>query len=164
MFSVRNLFFACAAFCLAAIVAALVMQYHFGLKPCPLCITQRILIIAVGIVTLIGALVSRWPLMRRIFAALGVIVALGGASVSARHVWIQHLPPDQVPSCGPSLDYMFANRPLGDALSLLLKGDGQCSEIVGVFLGITLPGWTLLCFLALALTCASIIYGARKWP
>ena len=42
------------------------------------------------------------------------------------------------------------NFPLMDALSVLLRGDGNCAEVVWSFLGISIPGWTLVAFLGLA--------------
>ena len=40
------------------------------------------------------------------FVAAGI-----GAGIAGRHVWLQHLPPDQVPACGPGLSYMVESMP-----------------------------------------------------
>jgi len=69
--------------------------------------------------------------------------------VSGRHVWIQNLPEDEVPLCGPGLAYMFETRPMFDALNLLFKGDGHCADISMSFLGLTIPAWTLVSFVGL---------------
>ena len=34
---------------------------------------------------------------------------------------------------------------------MLLQGDGNCAEVQWTFLSLSIPAWTLLCFLFLAL-------------
>ena len=142
----RTTFALAALFCAGLLANGYYLQYAQGLEPCPLCITQRLLLALAGLIALAAALHGR---ARRGYGALLALAAAGGGAVSARHVYIQHLPPDQVPSCGPGLDYMFNNFPLAEALSLLLKGDGNCAETSWRLLGLSIPEWTLLCFAAL---------------
>jgi disulfide bond formation protein DsbB len=85
----------------------------------------------------------------KIYAWLGAISSLIGASISSRHVWLQHLPPDQVPECSPGLEYVFQHFPLADTIKLMLTGTGECAQIDAMFLGLTIPGWTLIAFLML---------------
>jgi disulfide bond formation protein DsbB len=73
-----------------------------------------------------------------------------GASISTRHVWIQHLPPDEVPECSPGLDYVFQHFPLADTVKLLLTGTGECAKVDWTLLGFSIPEWTLVAFLALS--------------
>jgi disulfide bond formation protein DsbB len=63
-------------------------------------------------------------------------------------VWLQNLPADQVPECGPGLEYMLNAFPLTEALSLVFRGSGECADVQWVFLGLTIPGWTLVIFTA----------------
>ncbi len=135
------------------------LQYVEGLEPCPLCITQRLFLALVGVIGLVAACHGRG---QRVYSGLLGLSALAGGGVSARHVYIQHLPPDQVPSCGPGLDYMFANFPLADALSLLLRGDGNCAEASWRLLGMSIPEWTLLAFAGLALAGLFQVLRANK--
>ena len=81
---------------------------------------------------------------RRVYAALVLIAAGGGAAVAARHVWLQNLPPDKVPSCGPGLGYMLDNFPVGDALRMVFTGSGECAEVVWRLLGLSMPSWVLV--------------------
>jgi len=150
MFSIRHCFAYTAIFCALAIVAALIMQHQFDMEPCPLCISQRIFIILVGIFALLGAITGKRRLWVFISASLATVSAIIGGSISARHVWLQNLPEDEVPTCGPGLSYMFETRPMLDALSLLFSGDGNCAEISFRFLGLSIPAWTFVCFVALA--------------
>lgn len=123
------------------------LQFVEELEPCPLCISQRLAIMATGLLFLTAAIHNRGV---KIYALIGAVLALVGAGISARHVWLQHLPPDQVPECSPGLEYVFQNFPLADTVKLMLTGTGECSQIEGIFLGLTIPGWTLIAFLLLA--------------
>jgi len=60
------------------------------------------------------------------------------------HFRLQNLPPDEVPSCGPGLDYMLENFPLRDALGMVFKGSGECADVVWSFLGLSMPGWVFV--------------------
>lgn len=146
----RITFFIIAAGCAGLMGIGLIMQYVFDMEPCPLCITQRVFIVAVGAFSLIAGIHNPATLFRRIYGGLAVISAVIGGGVSARHVWIQNLPEDQVPTCGPGLSYMFETLPMWDALSLLFAGDGNCADEVWSFLGLSIPGWTLVAFIGLA--------------
>ena len=131
---------------------ALVLQYAFGLEPCPMCVFQRVAMIAVGLIMLAAALhgpSSR--LGQGIYAGLAALAAGSGIAIAGRHVWLQNLPEDQVPACGPSLDYMMDVMPALDVIRTVLSGDGNCAIIDASFLGVSLPGWTLLGFVALAI-------------
>lgn len=137
-------------FCSFLIAAALYFQFAGGLDPCPLCISQRIMVLAVGIVMLAAVLHRPGRLGIRVYALLGFLTAIGGAAISARHVWLQHLPPEEVPACGPGLEYMFRNFPLGDTLKAMLTGTGDCAKVDWTLLGLSMPAWVLICFLGIA--------------
>jgi len=135
----------------ALIITALVLQHVVGLHPCPLCITQRVFVIVVGVLALFAALHNPGLTGRRIYAGLQILAAIGGMIVAGRHLWIQNLPEDQVPSCGPGLEYIFENFPVSQALELLFSGDGNCHEVVWRFLGVSIPGWVMICCVGLLL-------------
>lgn len=137
-----------------AMAAALYLQHVDGLEPCPLCIFQRVAVMAVGAVALLAALQGPGAAGRRIYGALTAVAAAAGVVVAGRHVWLQHLPPDQVPSCGPGLDYWLDALPLRDVVQQVFKGSGECAKVDWTLLGLSLPEWTLMLFaglLALAL-------------
>jgi disulfide bond formation protein DsbB len=118
-----------------------------GLEPCPLCISQRIFILLTGLSFLAAAIHNKGI---KIYAIVGAVLALMGGGVSTRHVWLQNLPPEQVPECGPGLEYVFQNFPLSATLKLLLSGTGDCAEVNWTMLGLSMPAWTLIAFLLLA--------------
>ena len=123
---------------------ALYTQYYEYLEPCPLCMTQRLFYILIGVFALLALLHARG---RAIYSVLGLFSAMAGAGFAGRQVWLQHLPPEQVPACGPSLEYMLETFPLSQTLKALLSGDGNCAEVVWTFLGLSMGEWSLICFL-----------------
>ncbi len=143
----RPLFFAGFAACAALIAIALYFQHVMYLEPCPLCILQRIAVIGLGMIFFAGALHNPGRIGRRVYATLALLTAGAGGAIAGRHVWLENLPEDQVPACGPGLDYMLDNFPLAQALELILRGSGECAEVAWTFLGLSIPGWTLLAFI-----------------
>jgi len=130
--------------CLGAMIAALYFQHVDGLEPCPLCIFQRIGVTVAGVFFLLAFLHNPAALGQRIYAALAGLGSVGGGLVAMRHVWLQGLPPEEVPACGPGLDYMLDVFPMADVLSMVLKGSGECAELDWSLLGLSMPAWVLL--------------------
>lgn len=137
--------------CFLMLATGAYFQFVEELEPCPLCISQRIAILITGIIFLIAAIHNPKQFGLKAYSILGTLTALIGAGISIRHVWIQNLPADEIPECGPGLEYVFENFPLIDSLKLMLNGTGECAEILWTFLGISIPGWTLVAFLGLAI-------------
>ena len=137
--------------CFLLIVSALVMQHFFELEPCPLCIFQRIAFIAAGALFLVGALFNPISMTKKVVVSLLNLTALAiGIGLALRHIWLQNLPPSEVPSCGPGLDYMLEVLPFSAVVRQVLSGSGECAEISWTFLGLSIPWWTLFAYLGLA--------------
>lgn len=130
----------------AAIGFALYLQHVVGLSPCPLCILQRLAVLAVAAVLLVAVLHNPHRLGQRLYALLGLTAAGFGLGVAARHVWLQHTPADQVPACGPGLDYMLDVFPLQDVVSMVLRGSGECAVVDWTLLGFSLAELTVPVF------------------
>ncbi|WP_300411983.1 disulfide bond formation protein B [uncultured Alcanivorax sp.] len=137
--------------CIAAMAGALYLQHVDGLEPCPLCIFQRIGVIAAALILLIATLHGPQRTGVRIYGALTGLAAIAGGAVSIRHIWLQNLPPDQVPSCILPLDYMLETLPLWDVLSQVLSGTAQCAEVTWTFLGLSIAEGTLIAFICFTL-------------
>jgi disulfide bond formation protein DsbB len=141
----RLVFFGLAIMAVIAMLFAWAyLERTLGLPPCPLCMTQRVFVVLWGVIALVAALHNPARTGRRIYATLCALAALAGAAVAVRHVWIQHLPPDQVPACGPSLGYMLDTLPFSETVSMVLMGDGDCAAIHWTFLGLSIPEQTLV--------------------
>ena len=146
MLTPRRLFALGALVCAALVGAALYLQHVAHLEPCPLCIVQRVFVMILALVMASAAIHNPRGGGRRVYGALVAVVALLGAAVAGRHVYLQNLPPDRVPECGPGLDYILDAFPIGEALALILGGSGECAEVQWTFLSLTIPGWTLIVF------------------
>lgn len=144
----RVLYGAVALACAALIGFGIYLQEVEQLEPCPLCILQRYAFVLVGAAALLAALLPR--LVARWAAWFGIVIALTGAGIGAWHVWLQLHPPT-VSSCGPSLEYLVSNLPLGRALPRIFQGYADCTAIDWSFLGLTIPAWSLIWLLTLAL-------------
>lgn len=143
----------------ALIGGALYFEHVMGMEPCPLCMMQRILTIACGIVMFIAALHNADKLGWKLYAVLGLVFSIFGMSVAGRQIWLQNLPADEVPACGPSLDYMVETLPWSDVLAVMIRGSGNCAE-VHLVMGVPLPYWSLLAFIGF--TVAFIGFGLLK--
>ena len=147
----RLLLAAPALGCAALLGFGYYLQYFEGQDPCPLCLVQRGFYYGIVIVCTIAALHFPGRVGSWIYCGTATVLALGGFGVAARQVWLQHLPPDQVPACGPDLFFMMENFPLSRILQKLFLGSGQCAEVNWRFLGLSIAEWSLACFAALAL-------------
>lgn len=136
---------------LASMAFAYYLQYFQGLEPCPLCIFQRIAMITAGLIFLLGFLHGPVGPARWIYALFAFAASTAGAAIAGRHVWLQSLPADQVPACGPDLDYLLDILPWQQVVTKILRGDASCASIDASFIGLSLPGWTAVAFVALAL-------------
>lgn len=134
--------------CAGLIGFALFAEYHWQMFPCPLCIFQRIGFIVMGLFFLLGALHAPRGRVRLVYAIGVWLGAVFGIVVAGRHLWIQSLPADQVPSCGPPLDYMFSAFPFSQVLKLVFTGSGECAKVEPI-LGLPMPAWSLLWFILL---------------
>ena len=146
----RNLLLTGFLFSVLLIIYALYAQYVLGLEPCPLCILQRVAVIALGLSFLLLAM--RPPQRKRskfLASLLLVMISSAGVWVAARHVWIQNLPPDKVPGCGPGLDFMIANFPLSEVLEMVFSGSGECAETSWSFAFLSMPAWALIWLIVL---------------
>ena len=135
--------------CVALLAYALYAQFDLGLDPCPLCIFQRVGVAALGVVFLIAALHNPRGWGTRVYAVRLAIAALATIGVAARHVYVQHMPPGSLPSCGAPLGVMLKFSPFLDVIRKVLTGSGECSEVPWRFLGLAMPAWVLICGLVL---------------
>ncbi len=133
----------------AAFGAALYLQYVLHQEPCPLCMIQRLIFIAMLVLFAIATLHNPGRSGVKVYGALITLLALSGVSAAGRHIWLQHLPKDQVPACGPGLNYMLENFPMAEVWQELMHGSGECAAKGWTFLGLGLPEWSLLLYILL---------------
>lgn len=160
--SPRWLYLAGAIVVAIMFASALYLQYVLRQEPCPLCMVQRVIFIAIGVVFVIAALHNPKRIAARVYSVLVVLLALTGVAVASRHIWIQHLPKDQVPACGPGLDFMLKNFPMADVWQELMHGSGECAAKGWTFLTLGIPDWSLVAYLVLGVWAVLLLFKERN--
>ena len=139
------------AACAGLLSYAYYAQFVLHLEPCPLCIFQRIGVLALALLFLIAAAHDPVGWGRRVYALLLVVAAAATAGVALRHLYIQSLPPGSIPACGASLNFMLKVFSLSEGVTKVLSGSGECAKVSWQFLGVAMPGWVLIAAVCLGL-------------
>lgn len=148
--------------CVALLGYALFVQFVQKIEPCPFCIFQRLAFAAAAVVFLLGALQGpKRAGGRRAYGVLAFLAAATGIGIAGRHVWVQVFPP-AMPSCGPGWDYLVETNTWLGVLQKVLGAKGDCSTIDWSFLGLSMPMWSLVWFVALALWAVYAGFKARR--
>ncbi len=149
--------------CASLMATALFFQYSMGLEPCPLCVLQRIAVISMACILLLAAIHNpKNTSFKVVYCLLAAVAALWGAFIAGRHVWLQNLPKDEVPDCGPGYDYIMDVFSVFDGLKMILSGSGECADIDWLFLGLTMPAWTFISFVIAILVCLVVLWRQVK--
>ena len=151
LLTTRLLFLWVFVLCSVAMGIALYFQFVRYLMPCMLCVSQRVVIIVLGVVALVACVHGPGAKGTRVYGALSFLCSLLGCWFAGRQVWLQHLQPGQMPACGPGFDFLLQSLPPKDLLVLLFKGTGDCAVVHWTGLGLTIPEWSLLLFLLILL-------------
>ncbi len=158
----RWLYLAGAVTVAAMFAAALYLQYVLREEPCPLCMIQRVIFIVIGVLFFVAALHNAKRIGAKVYSVLIALTALGGVAVASRHIWLQHLPKDQVPACGPGLEYMLKHFPMADVWQELMHGSGECAAKGWTFLGLGIPELSLIGYVLLGAW--ALLVAFRKRP
>ncbi|WP_397450536.1 disulfide bond formation protein B [Pseudomonas sp. NA-150] len=150
----RSLFFLAFIACALIMGGVFYLEYGVGLEPCPLCIVQRVFMIAFGLISLAAFLHAPGKIGWRIYSALILLCALAGAGTAGRQVWLQTAPAQDPASCLPGLGYLLQTMPFTKVVSLLFDGTADCIEINWTLFGMSIPEWSLLAFAGLILLAA----------
>jgi protein dithiol:quinone oxidoreductase len=142
----RSAYLAGFLICAGLIAYALYLQYVEQLEPCPMCWFQRGAVVALGLVFLVGALLNPGRPGARVLAWLALACGGGGAALAVRHLYIQSMPADSLPSCGMGITYMLESLPFLDVFARALSGSVECNKI-DLILGLPIPAWTLMFFI-----------------
>ena len=162
MISTRIFFLIIFLCCVSLIIFGLYLEHIQGLDPCPLCVFQRIAYILIIIASLIAVIHNPANTWKTIYKLLIFIFSVMGASVAGRQVWLQHLPPELVPECGPGLDYMLNVFPFADAVRMILSGSGECAEVQWRFIGLSIAEWSLIVFIAISIATILSVFFVKK--
>jgi disulfide bond formation protein DsbB len=157
LFRPRIWFLLVALSCAALLGYALYVQHVEFLDPCPLCILQRVAFLWIGVIALLAAIHNPEKTGKWVYVALLSLGGIAGSAIAGRHVWLQSLPPDQVPDCGMGLNYMLDTMPFGDVFSQVFYGSGECAQIDWTFAGLSMPWWTLIWYIGITLVTILVV-------
>ncbi|MCH2272937.1 MAG: disulfide bond formation protein B [SAR86 cluster bacterium] len=159
----RRFFALLGAASLGLIIVALFFEHMLLIKPCILCYAQRACVYLLILVSLVGFLHKNQSLLiLRTYMSLCIAFIISGMSFSIRQLYLQNLPRDLVPTCGPDIDYLFETLPVLEVFMIAIKGDGNCAEVLWSFLGISIPGWLLLAFVLMFIYAIVSFYISKK--
>jgi disulfide bond formation protein DsbB len=143
----RLVFLATFLACAGLLAYGIYLQEEKGLDPCPMCILQRYVFVAIGIVALVAAIHGpRRGIALKLYGILLVLLAVTGGGTATRQSWVQHYPPKAM-SCGADLEGLLENLPLSQALPKIFQGSGDCSIVTWRFLGLSIAEWALVWFI-----------------
>ena len=148
--------------CAGLLAAAYVFEYVYYMDPCPLCIMQRIAVLLIGISGLVGFIFASSMLAKVSASIFMLLSSILGMSVAGRHIWIQGLPADEIPTCGPSLEYMVDTLPWADVLALMLRGNGNCADGHWSFIGLSMPQWVMVWYVGFAVVALYLLFKRKN--
>lgn len=130
------------AVCALSVGFALYAQHQWGMEPCPWCILQRILFIAVAALCLIGAaLPAGWP--RRVPALIGTLLSAAGIAAA---LW-QHFVAARTNSCALTLaDKVISGLGLDTRWPEVFEVRASCADAAVDLLGVPFAFWSLALF------------------
>ena len=137
--------------CCVLLTIAAYLQIHIGLKPCPLCVLQRLMLLLIGLLFMLGALLRLKQFSHQILHFTIFVLSTVGAGFASRQVWLEFQPINTVAECGANLSYLFKLLPMNEAFKAIFNGTGNCATVTWRFLNHSIPEWTLLAFALFAL-------------
>lgn len=132
--------------CIALLGFAMYQQYIAFLDPCPLCVLQRAVYIGIAMLSVLAFVHNPSIFGKRVYAAVLTLIGFVGVGIAAWHIRLQHLPEDQVPDCGPGLDYMLESMPFTEVLKKVFAGSGECADVLWQLFGLSMPEWSIVMY------------------
>jgi disulfide bond formation protein DsbB len=154
----RLLFLAILFACAALLGSAIYIEPFKSMNPCPMCMMQRAVFALIAVFCILAAIHNPARVGQKVYATITGLTALGGAAIASRQLWLQSLPEDQIPACGPGLEYMLDVFPILDVIAMAIKGTGDCAEVQWTLASISIPGWSLLAFAVIAVISTWILF------
>ena len=158
----RQFFVLFGSLCFVLLSYGYYLQYYEDLEPCPMCILQRLCYIVAGSLAIIGAIHAPQRIGTTIYIVAIAVSAVIGAAIAGRQTWLQHLPSELVPECGPGFEFMLEMYPLLETIERSLRGTGECAAVSWTFLSLSIAEWSLACFVAMSIACVGQLLHSRR--
>ncbi|RON08201.1 disulfide bond formation protein B [Pseudomonas brassicacearum] len=149
--STRSLFFMAFIAGALALGASYYLEYAIGLKPCGLCLLQRLFLALFTTVCLVAALHGPRRLGCLLYWLLSLFSSLAGIVTAWRQVVLQSDPAQQVSECSTSLEGLFADMPWLCVVKRVFSGTADCAEISWTLFDLSIPEWSLLFFVGMTI-------------
>jgi protein dithiol:quinone oxidoreductase len=137
--------------------ASFYLEYGALLRPCFLCLVQRVLLAAFTLINLMAVIHGPRQYGIYLYGVASMGCALLGAITAVRQVLLQNIPVEQLANCWPSLQHMIESLSFWEALQRAFQGSVDCVEINWTLFDLSLPEWSLLFFIAM------LILGAAQF-
>ena len=148
----RQIFAGIFLLCSGSLAYAFYAQYVNGAEPCPLCIAQRVIYAACGLIAAVAWVQRPRCWGNTLYGLILLGIAGFGVSIAYHHVWLQSLPPAEWPaSCGMPLEVLYKRIPLRGFLKLILSGSAECASVDWKIWGLAAPKVSLGGFSLIAL-------------
>ena len=152
-FPTRIFFLGTALIAAALLAYGYYLQFHDGLEPCPMCVFQRLCYMGLVVIGALAAIHGPGRTGAIVYGTTATVFALIGGAIAGRQVWLQHLPEDRVPECGPGLEFMLEVYPLAEVIKSALRGTGECAAVDWTFMSLSIAEWSLVWFVIFSLAC-----------
>jgi protein dithiol:quinone oxidoreductase len=144
---------AMAVLSVAAVGAALVSQHVYGMEPCPWCILQRVIFLAIALVCVVGFVSTR------IAGGLAFVLSLCGIGAA---LW-QHFKAASSTSCALTVaDQIVIAMKLDSLWPDVFLARASCADAAVQLLGISYDFWSLALFVLLALGAVMVLRVPRR--
>lgn len=145
----RSLFF--TVFIAGAVVLGLsyYLEYAVGLKPCGLCLMQRMFLALLTGICLVAAVHGPGRLGSALYWLSGLSSSLAGTVTALRQVVLQSDPAHQLIANTFDLGHLFASAPWAYVVQLMFNGTIDCAQISWTLFGLSIAEWSLLFFIAM---------------
>ena len=147
--------------CVALVGASLFVQHVLDVEPCPLCIVQRFIYLALIPVFLGAAVAKPHGKVQRSLLWGATVLTLAGLGVAGYQTDLQLFPPPVTASCSAGLGYMLDTMAVSDVLAQLLHAGGDCADTSFKILGLTLAQASLVIFAIFAALLARLLFRSR---
>jgi disulfide bond formation protein DsbB len=147
-----------AVISLGAVAVALWTQHALGMEPCPWCVLQRLIFVAIALVIL-PALVWRRGFVQFTSALLALALALSGVAAA---LW-QHFVAAVSSSCNMTLaDRIVSGLGLDALLPEVFQARASCADAAVRLWGLPYEAWSLILFMLLSVMALRLVM--RRGP
>jgi disulfide bond formation protein DsbB len=137
-----------AALSIAAVGAALVSQHVYGMEPCPWCILQRVIFLAIALVCLVGFVSTR------IAGVLALVLSLCGIGAA---LW-QHFKAASSTSCALTVaDQIVIAMKLDSLWPDVFLARASCADAAVNLMGAPYEFWSLALFVVMTAASVAVV-------